>query len=129
MKNIYVKRNVQSLSHIGSKIGNFIKRGTPILIKYGVNERDIIIRFQQKLDVIYEHETRLTNDDYPPMGYVLYTHDKMETYKELPTITTIARFELIYDMFGFKLLKEVLSDLWSDIVGDSIEKFNNRERW
>jgi hypothetical protein len=124
MEKIYVKRSMSSLSKLGGAVAMYLKAGDRVLVKYNnTNERDVLIRFQKKLTVIYGK----IDVEYPDSGYVIY--DKtIATFKDKPDMHIRGEFELVYDGWGFVKFWTMVSSIWNDFVGD-YNKHKNREKW
>jgi heat shock protein HspQ len=123
--NIYVQKNISSLSKIGQTVAHFLKSGKPVQVGYTTkHEREIIMRFQKRLDALYHEEVEYT---YPPTGYVTYLSDKM-VVSETKDESIKATFMLSYDPIHIKSIYTFVSDMISDITG-MIPQKKEKERW
>ena len=120
MQQIYVQKNVKSLHKLGMAIAKELKCGNSVLVKYGLKERDIIVRFEKKLQKLYDD---VKDCSYPDNGYVLYTPKGFIVFPSKPDFNG-KQIELIYSSEWYRYLKYIVN-----IVKDLFKSYNNREKW
>ena len=119
---LYVKKNIKSLDKMAMAVARYLKCGESVQILYGKDERDIVVRFQQRVNRIYDEEQVV---EYPEEGSVIYYRHRIATNTEQQEIKRT--YILEYDSWGsrFRRVKETVSAIWNDIMS----YFDNKERW
>lgn len=121
---IYVRKNVKSLNVIGGAIARHLRCGISVQIQYTERERDIIVRFERRLEGLYGGD--FIPQDYPPSGWVYISpvaHQVSDTKRD----EVKYNFVLVYDDLKSKI--DRVGTACSEVIEYMHERYVNKERF